>query len=212
MTGRLAGDTPGGAPAEGSGDHGAEGEGTLAAPERILRAARHCLLARGADGVTLQAVARAAGVSKGLVLYHFTDKETLLARLAERLAAGVVARERAALGALAPGAAIETMWEWLAGELARGDVRALVALAQGGGEAVRRAARRAGGERRAAAAASAAALFSALGLRPRVPPPLLAEVMVAFVDGLALDVALAPDKEPRVAFDVFWLSLLSLAE
>jgi acetyl-CoA acetyltransferase len=81
-----------------------------------------------------------------------------------------------------------------------------------GAIAVREAVRRAGVARRDAAAESAAALFSAFGLRPRVPPPLLAEVIVAFVDGLAVDAALAPEREPRVAFDVFWLSLLSLAE
>ena len=57
--------------------------------------------------------------------------------------------------------------------------------------------------------------------------PLLANVAVAFIDGLALDVdraASSPEdaggtehaahgaRPPRVSFDVFWLAMLSLAE
>jgi len=46
---------------------------------------------------------------------------------------------------------------------------------------------------------------------------LLAGVQVAFVDGLAIRSGLARNAEggwasPRVAFDVFWLAMLSLAE
>ena len=37
-------------------------------------------------------------------------------------------------------------------------------------------------------------------------------VVVAMLDGLALEAALNPDRESRVSFDVFWLALLSLAE
>jgi hypothetical protein len=55
-------------------------------------------------------------------------------------------------------------------------------------------------------------LFALLGLRLRVPAPLVADVWVAFVDGLALSTVVVPAAEPRAAFDVLWLSLLSLAE
>ena len=40
----------------------------------------------------------------------------------------------------------------------------------------------------------------------------MADVLVAFVDGMALDATLAPERNHRVAFDVFWLAMLSLAE
>ena len=41
---------------------------------------------------------------------------------------------------------------------------------------------------------------------------MLADVFVAFVDGLALQTGIMPEVDRRVAFDVFWLALLSLAE
>jgi hypothetical protein len=51
-----------------------------------------------------------------------------------------------------------------------------------------------------------------LGLTPRVPAELMAGVAVAFLDGLAMETSLQPDREARISFDVFWLALLSLAE
>jgi AcrR family transcriptional regulator len=63
---------------------------TLPAPDvrtRILDAVERIVLARGVAGLTLEAAAREAGVSKGGLLYHFASKEALLAGLLERLAA-----------------------------------------------------------------------------------------------------------------------------
>jgi AcrR family transcriptional regulator len=54
---------------------GAEAEGRLA----ILRAARRLFSERGFRGVSIDDVAREAGVSKGLVLYHFVSKDRLCA-------------------------------------------------------------------------------------------------------------------------------------
>jgi AcrR family transcriptional regulator len=68
-------------------------------------------------------------VSKALIHYHFRNREALLARLVETLAAGVVARERAALVDAPPAAAVDRLWAWLADELTRGDVRVLAELA-----------------------------------------------------------------------------------
>jgi AcrR family transcriptional regulator len=42
--------------------------------------------ARGVSGLTLEAAAREAGVSKGGLLYHFASKEALLAAMLNRLA------------------------------------------------------------------------------------------------------------------------------
>ena len=82
------------------------------------------------------------------------------------------------------------------------------------------AARQAAALRRAAAKDTLERLFAILELRPRVEPALLGNVVVAFVDGLAIDWGLAADDAAtdrggaaaRVAFDVFWLAMLSLAE
>jgi AcrR family transcriptional regulator len=182
------------------------------AATRILEAAAATVREGGSAAVSLQDVADRAGVSKALIHYHFRDRDTLLARLADWLADAVVAREAAALDAATPQSAIDRTWRWLEAELARGDVRALVALGREPGDAVRGALRDASRRRRERAAATVERLFSLLALRPRVPAPLLADVVVAFVDGLTLEHALLPDRPRRIAFDVLWLALLGLAE
>ena len=53
----------------------------------ILEAAGRIVLARGAAGLTLEAVAEEAGLSKGGLLYHYGSKEALLAAMVERLVA-----------------------------------------------------------------------------------------------------------------------------
>lgn len=55
------------------------------ARERVLDAYEHVLIAEGERSATLDAVAKAAGVSKGGLLYHFASKEELIAGLLERL-------------------------------------------------------------------------------------------------------------------------------
>ncbi|MCX5045061.1 TetR/AcrR family transcriptional regulator [Aldersonia sp. NBC_00410] len=79
--------------------------------DRILDAVEQLLLDRGVQQVTLEAVANEAGVSKGGLLYHFNNKDALLAgmvrRLGERadrqLADAVQAGESVAEWYLAPG-------------------------------------------------------------------------------------------------------------
>ena len=88
----------------------------------------------------------------------------------------------------------------------------LLELAEWRGPLVQNAIRESAIARRDAASASIEHLFSLLGLRPRIPAPLLAEVVVAFIDGLAIAIGIDRDKNARAAFDVFWLSLLSLTE
>lgn len=51
----------------------------------ILDAAERVVRERGASHVTLDAVAEAAGLSKGGVLYHFQTKEAMLVALVQRL-------------------------------------------------------------------------------------------------------------------------------
>ena len=54
------------------------------ARERVLEAAERVVGDIGAARMTLDAVAQAAGVSKGGLLYHFPSKESLLSALAQR--------------------------------------------------------------------------------------------------------------------------------
>jgi len=201
------------------------------ASQRILEAAARRIAAHGASALALNEVAADAGVSKALIHYHFKDKDSLLARVVDFVVAGMIARERAALAPYATQRsplAVDALWRWLEEELQRGSIRTLLELDAYPGAGVRAAARRAATRRREAATETIDRLFSILELRSRVATPLLANVAVAFIDGLALDVdRVVPISEdagdverfdahavrgPRVSFDVFWLAMLSLAE
>lgn len=71
----------------------------------ILRATERVVAERGYSALTLDAVAEAAGVSKGGLLYHFPSKEALVAGLLEELAAAFDADQVAERGEdVAPGA------------------------------------------------------------------------------------------------------------
>jgi len=70
---------------------------------RILDAAETIIRARGVAGLTLEAAAREAGVSKGGLLYHFASKEVLLTGLLNRMAEFVDADFRRVLDSIPPG-------------------------------------------------------------------------------------------------------------
>ncbi|RDD60365.1 TetR/AcrR family transcriptional regulator [Ferruginivarius sediminum] len=53
--------------------------------QQILEAAGRVVLARGVTGLTLEAVAEEAGLSKGGLLYHYGSKEALLTAMVGRL-------------------------------------------------------------------------------------------------------------------------------
>jgi AcrR family transcriptional regulator len=182
------------------------------ATERILKAAATRLAISGASMLTMQEIADEAEVSKGLIHYHFHDKDTLLARLVLWMAEGLVRREHAALATSTPHAAIDDLWRWLDGELTRGHVRALVELASWRSGRVSAAAVEAMRLRRAASTTSAERLFALLALRSRVPTALLGDLLVTFLDGLASAPTRKGGADARAAFDVLWLALLGLAE
>lgn len=178
----------------------------------ILEAARQLIADRGAAAVSLQDVADAASVSKALIHYHFVDRETLLARLIEFTAGALILREREALRVVQGASAVDALWHWVEAELARGDIRVLLEVSQDRSPRVQDAARIAAEMRIRVAAETSERLFSLLGLRPRLAPELLAGAVIAFVDGLAFDAPLSPERPARASFDVFWLAMLSLAK
>lgn len=182
------------------------------ATERILSSAAARLAISGVAALTMHEVAEEAGVSKGLIHYHFHDKDTLLTRLVLWMGDGLVRRERAALGSSTPQSAIDDLWRWLEGELTRGHARALVELASWPSGRVAGATVEVRKLRRVASTASAERLFGLLALRPRVPSTLLGELLVTFQDGLAASAERNTGGDARAAFDVLWLALLGLAD
>lgn len=157
-------------------------------------------------------VAATAGVSKALVHYHFRDKDTLLNALVEDVGVAVVTRSRAALAQEDSEHTLDQYWAWVHEELRTGDLRILLALAEYDSERVRVTSRRVSEQRREVTAEQVSLIFTRLGLSPRVPASLIADTVVAFVDGLAAGYALESERDPRPAFDVLWLALLTLAE
>jgi AcrR family transcriptional regulator len=179
---------------------------------RIIHAGVRCITRDGVTGASMAAIALEAGVSKALLHYHYHDRATLLAEIAERIGMDVVERERVAVDESDGAGGLDALWGWLEGELRRGELAALVALSLTHVGSIRNATRAAATERRRSAARTIERLFAELDLSPRMPTLLLADAAVAFMDGLALDVANGTTRDPRVGYDVFWLALLGLTE
>jgi AcrR family transcriptional regulator len=182
------------------------------ATRRILGAARSLVGHGGAAAVSMGDVAAHAGVSKALVHYHFRDKDTLLRALVEDVGSDVLERQREAMARTTDAHALDAYWTWLSAELTSGDVRILVSLTEYGSDPVRTASREVAAQRRALIAEHAASVFTQLGLTPRIPAALIGDTLLAFLDGLAVAHTLEPERDPRPAFDVLWLALLTLVD
>src|SRR5215217_5222112 len=81
---------------------------------RILDAAEAIVRERGVSGLTLEAAARQAGVSKGGLLYHFASKEALITGLLSRMAEWMRADFEACVAAQpeGPGRVARSMLAW----------------------------------------------------------------------------------------------------
>ena len=84
---------------------------------RILDAAEAIVRANGVAGLTLDAAARGAGVSKGGLLYHFASKEALLTGLLARLSAFIAEDFEASVAAQpeGPGRVARAVLNWAFG-------------------------------------------------------------------------------------------------
>jgi AcrR family transcriptional regulator len=179
-----------------------------AAAARLVDAALALLRRDGVGGVSVQRVATEAGVSKGLVHYHFQDKDALLVACAEALAADLIAREEVARRSGTAATVLDVVWQAVAGSLADGTRRALLALCAEAPAGLRPVLSGLSRDRQRAADALLGTLEELLGWRPRVPRATLAAAYVALVDGLALSCTVRSDAEPRRAFDAFWYAVL----
>jgi len=108
--------------------------------DQVLQAALTVLRRSGLDRWTTAAVAREAGCAKGLVHYHYHDKETLLAAAARALTSE---RSEARLAAFAATgtAALDALWRALSEEVASGGSAARLGLAGHSSAVVRRGTR-----------------------------------------------------------------------
>lgn len=172
---------------------------------RILEAAHALGAAEGVTALTLQGVATAAGVSKALVLYHFGGKDQLLEALAEWV---VEADARAVDGAATAPDPLDG-WRQVAGDARLRASRALLAsLLQEAALRPRAAALTA--PRARAATRLATAMLRAAELRPRIATPLLGQVLLHQLDGVAVTPAAANAADMDAALDAAALAVLGL--
>ena len=178
--------------------------------QRLLDATASLLSSSGASGVSVQRVADAAGTSKGLVHYHFPDKEALLAACAGHLTSVIVATEAAVLERSTATSALDDLWRGFMATVRGGARRALMSLHTDATPATRAVLIASALRRRRAAEDMIASLETLLSFRSGVPRPALATAYVALADGLALDLFVRPTVDNRPAFDAFWLAVLTL--
>lgn len=148
----------------------------------ILAAAVQTLQRGGVEGFTLEAVARQAGVVKGLVLYHYASRGRLLRAAGSQIDASRSAALERAQSSAAGAAGLEACWTELLRQSEDGTTRAWLSLCAAG--LVDRSSKNAGFEDSA---------------------------RQAIVDGCAIALATGvPLADVRDAYDALWLSLLEV--
>ena len=179
------------------------------ASERITRAAVTLGVTEGVGALSLQAIARMAGVSKSLLLYHFAGKPLLLGAVVRMLGSESEARLRQA--ATAPDAL--DAWRLLVrDEAARGELALLGALALET-EVDLQMLRAVGAAREGAATLLASAVLTGVHLVPRVPAALLGRLLLRHLDGVVsarTHERTALPAELDAELDAFALALLAL--
>jgi AcrR family transcriptional regulator len=98
----------------------------------ILAAAVQTLQRGGIEGFTLDAVARRAGVVKGLLLYHYGSRSRLLRSAAGQIASARAAALERALASRSGMAGFDAGWEELRRQAEDGTARAWLGLCAAG--------------------------------------------------------------------------------
>jgi AcrR family transcriptional regulator len=177
---------------------------------RLLDAAVAILRDEGAAAVSVQRVADIAGTSKGLVHYHFSDKDALLTACTHQLTAQLVEDEAAALTSSTPASALDDLWAVLSRPAYRGRRRALLALLTAPTERTRLVLRDSSAARRDAAERTVDALTRLLRFEVPLSRSALSMAFMSFADGLTLEPSGEMAAPHRQAYDAFWLAVLSL--
>lgn len=150
----------------------------------ILAAAVETLRRGGIEGFTLDAVAQRAGVVKGLVLYHYASRGSLLRAAAARVAEIRSAAIARVLSSGSGTAALDACWDELRRQAEDGTARAWLGLCAAG--LIDRSANNGGFEEAA---------------------------RDALIDGCAAALATGvPLADARDAYDALWLALLDVTE
>jgi AcrR family transcriptional regulator len=153
---------------------------------------------------TVDSVAAKVKCAKGLVLYHFRSKDSLLGQAAERVRENHASRRIGAVQGLRGTQALDRLWDELAKEVRSGAFGLWVILV--GHTPTRKAAAR--------TAAHDASLTAAASTALGIPSDSASLTMVpAALDGFGLELLQGrPTADVRDRYDAFWLTVLSEAD
>jgi AcrR family transcriptional regulator len=188
--------------------------------QHVIDAAIKTLAKRGFANTSVSDIAATAGMSKGVVHYHFTSKDDLLARVLEQCAKKMSDRVRAAWEApRAPmdkiKAALAEMWATRTDGNA--EIRVLVDLMSLAvhDPKLRKPLSLQFHAMRADMVQEFVKAFEAIGLRPKVPAHIVPKLMMATLDGLGIHQIFDPptkgdEKEIFRALELVAFSLFEL--
>jgi len=184
------------------------------ARQRILECASSLVQESGAEAMSIEAVAAAAGSAKGLVHYHFKTKQGLLSAVAERLAGNRMDSWSSAFRAPTAHDAVSQTWSVLTSESVDGTVRAWQSLV---GTSERLTDGLASKLRQEFADGLrdgfACMLRDELGLTPTIPDAEIGMLLEALVAGMGFQLSCGTDAEQlEGAYSAAWLALLSLTQ
>ena len=150
---------------------------------RILESATRLLRTRGIDAFAIEAVARGAGVAKGLVIYHFGSRAELLRECGVAVQLDREGRLRQARASDPGVRGIDACWEELRRQTTDGTTRAWLGLLAAG------------------------------AAPPPAEPDIDALSSASVLDGCAVALAAGvPEASVRDAHDALWLALLRVLE
>ena len=168
--------------------------------QQVIDAAIKTLAKRGFANTSVSDIAAAAGMSKGVVHYHFTSKDDLLARVLEQCSAKMSDRVRAAWEA--PNAPMEKIKAALAEMWAtrtdgNAEIRVLVDLMSLAvhDPKLRKPLSAQFHAMRADMVEDFVKAFESIGLKPKVPAHIVPKLMMATLDGLGIHQIFDPPTE-----------------
>ena len=184
------------------------------ARERILECAEALIRQQGADPMSIEAVAAAAGSAKGLVHYHFKTKQGLISAVAERLTAARTSQWATAFKAPSAQEAISQTWSLLTQESGDGTVQAWQTLVGFGDRLTDGLAKKLRGDfADSLCNALTSMLRNQLGLTPTIPDAEIGRLLEAVIDGMGFQLTSGTEEAAlEGAYSAAWLSILSLTQ
>ena len=159
----------------------------------ILDAVEVLLRRAGANGITMDAVAKEAGCAKGLLNYHFRSKRRLLVETLERMAAVRSEPWALAFDTADPREVVDRTWKVVRQEADSGFLRAWTSLASGSDAAIDQAVKNASIRFTAGISADTEKMLARAGLAPAVPAERLGWMLASIVYGMSFNISAGAD-------------------